>query len=302
MTVCLPERAMNNSCIYEGTVLHRRYQPVEHQFRYPLFMMYVDLLELDNLFDRHWLWSTNSPNLAWFRRSDHHGPTGEPLDQSIRKLVHDRTGTKPVGPIRLLTHFRYFGYVINPISVYYCYGNDGGLEFVVPEVTNTPWGEQHCYVLDIRGKQEPYTPVMKQLHVSPFMQMDVEHRFQLDRPADTLNVSIENFQLGSDIPIFAASMHLHRRPITSASLCRVLLRYPLMTVQVFWRIYWQAFLLWRKKAPIYVHPKKDSTLIGEPDISKVSAASPQPTLSGPSRTNVQRKKLRKSAKDGAAKV
>ena len=141
------------SCIYEGEVRHRRFAPVNHEFRNRLFLMYVDLDELPTLFRRRWLWSANRPNLAWFRRGDHLGPADQPLADSVRDLVAARTGQRPAGPIRLLTHFRYFGFAMNPISLYYCFDADEQIESVVAEVTNTPWGEQHCYVLDVRTQQ-----------------------------------------------------------------------------------------------------------------------------------------------------
>jgi DUF1365 family protein len=141
------------SCIYEGEVRHRRFRPIGHEFRNRLFMLYVDLEELPTLFCRRWLWSTDRMNLAWFRRSDHLGPASQPLAESVRKLVAARTGCWPTGPIRLLTHFRYFGFAMNPISLYYCFNADEYVESVVIEVTNTPWGEQHSYVLDVRNRR-----------------------------------------------------------------------------------------------------------------------------------------------------
>ena len=106
------------SCIYQGQVRHRRFAPREHQFRYRLFMMYLDLDELPGLFERFWLWSARRPNLAWFRRKDHYGDPAMPLAESIRKLVQQQTGQRPQGPIRLLTHLRYVGYGFNPVSFY----------------------------------------------------------------------------------------------------------------------------------------------------------------------------------------
>ncbi|HKL78239.1 MAG TPA: DUF1365 family protein, partial [Gammaproteobacteria bacterium] len=108
------------SALYEGTVVHRRYRPVHHEFRYRLFLVYLDLAELDTVFRGRWLWSVDRPNLAAFRREDHLGPQDVPLDQAVRDLVAERTGRRPVGAIRLLTHLRYFGYGMNPVSFYYC--------------------------------------------------------------------------------------------------------------------------------------------------------------------------------------
>ena len=245
---------MIDSCIFEGQVVHRRHQPVQHQFKYPLFMMYIDLDEVDRLFDKHWFWSSKGPNLAWFRRADHYGPINEALDVSIRKLIQKRNGVYPDGPIRLLTHFRYFGYVINPISVYYCFDQHESLQFVVAEVTNTPWGERCCYVLDVRNPDQEQHLVKKAMHVSPFMSMDLYHSFRVSDPGDSLFLAIENKSINDERPFFDAEMRLERRPINSQNLTKVLLRYPLMTGQVFARIYWQALRIWWKRVPVFKNP------------------------------------------------
>ena len=114
-----------NSCVYVGAVRHRRFAPVRHDFRFGMFMMYLDLSELPRVFARRWLWSARRPALAWFRRADYLGDPAVPLDDAVRDLVGLRTGRRPAGPVRLLTHLRYFGYVQNPVSFYYCFAADG---------------------------------------------------------------------------------------------------------------------------------------------------------------------------------
>ena len=127
-----------HSCIYKGQVSHRRFYPARHDFRYSLFMMYVDLAELDTLFDPYWFWSAHRAAPARFRRSDHCGDATVPLDRTVRDLVEAQAGFRPAGPIRLLTHFSYFGYNFNPMSAYYCFDQGETLEAVVLEVSNMP--------------------------------------------------------------------------------------------------------------------------------------------------------------------
>ncbi len=127
------------SCIYEGWVRHRRFAVTPNAFRYRLFMMYLDLAELGELFESRWFWSDHRWTLAWFRRDDHFGDPAVPLDQAVRDLVEARLGRRPKGRIGLLTHLRYFGFIMNPVSVFFCHEAGGNrVEAMVLEVQNTP--------------------------------------------------------------------------------------------------------------------------------------------------------------------
>jgi DUF1365 family protein len=248
------------SCIYEGYVRHRRFQLVVNQFRYGVFLMFLDLAELPILFQGRWLWSADRVNLAYFRRRDHLGDPQVPLDRAVRDLVAEKTGVRPVGPIRLLTHLRYFGYCFNPASFYYCYDESGAqVDAIVVQIHNTPWGEEHCYVLDEAHNEYP-SPGFKRFqfakafHVSPFMPMDVWYDWRFKEPGGTLSAHFRNYREGQKI--FDATLTLTRRELTPRNLTRVLLSYPPMTLKVITMIHWQALRLWLKGATFYVHPRK----------------------------------------------
>ena len=245
---------MMKSCIYKGRVRHQRYAPRAHAFTYSLFMMYVDLDELPTLFDKNLLWAVNKPNLASFHRKDHHGDNLS-LADSIRALVFKQTGDKAEGSIRLLTHFRYFGYTFNPLSMYFCFdAANENVTHIVAEVMNTPWKEQHCYVLS--NKQLDLvisTQHKKEFHVSPFMNMDMEYRWNIHTPGKHMNINIENWS--DNKMIFDASMYLEKVDLTSSNLRNVLINFPLMTLKVTSMIHFEALKLWIKGIQYIPHPK-----------------------------------------------
>jgi DUF1365 family protein len=252
------------SCIYEGQVKHTRVTPAKHQFSYRLFLMYLDLAELDTLFRKRWFWSTSRPALARFRRSDHLGPEDQPLDEAVRDLVQRETGDRPGGPIRLLTNLSYFGYCFNPVSFYYCFSIEGEkVEYIVAEVNNTPWGERDTYVMkcgtpSVADSSWRFRPA-KKMHVSPFMPMEVEYDWVLSAPEDQLSVFMANSQDGTRM--FTAAMKLNRRPIYGRSLASVLIRFPLQTFKIILAIYWEALRLWIKRCPVHAHPQKEKEMI-----------------------------------------
>ncbi|MEO1248004.1 MAG: DUF1365 domain-containing protein [Pseudomonadota bacterium] len=248
-----------DSCIYEGRVRHSRVTPVEHKFRYRVFMLYLDLDELPKLFERRWFWSVRRPALARFRRSDHLGAPDRSLKDAVCELVERETGERPDGPIRLLTNLSYFGYCFNPVSFYYCYSSDGKrVETIVAEVSNTPWGERDTYVLPRsasvgKGRVQRFRPE-KKMHVSPFMPMELDYDWCFGSPGDRLSVYMANLKDGKRF--FDAAINLTRTEINGRSLARVLLIFPFMTAKVSAGIYWQALKLWIKRCPIYPHPDK----------------------------------------------
>lgn len=257
---------MFNSAIYQGFVTHHRFQPKPHGFHYKVFMMYLDLDELPNLFHGFKNWSYAAKNWAWFNRSDYYGDSQTSLKQEISKLVFKTTGFAPRGAIRLLTNMRYFGHCFNPVSFYYCYEADGTtLQAIVSHITNTPWGEDYAYVHDFNNDSKNVRTIKttkngeisvfkfdKQFHVSPFMPMDIQYDWAFKHEPNHLLIHMKNFKDGEQV--FNATLTLERQEITQSSLNWILIHYPLMTVKVVAAIYWNALLLWIKRAPFYPNP------------------------------------------------
>ena len=246
-----------NSAIYEGWVRHRRHAPVGHAFRYRMFQLYLDLAELDQVFAGRWLWSVDRPNLAQLRRRDYFGDPALPIDTAVRDHVQAARRTRPTGPIRLLTHGRYFGKTMNPVSFYYGYADDGEtLDWILAEITNTPWGERHAYLLPVATAVDHGGVLSwdfdKAFHVSPFMAMQRRYRWAFQVPGEALRVHMD--VLDGEAREFDATLVLERRPLDGNTLASCLARYPFITVKVAAAIYWQAARLWFKRIPFHPHP------------------------------------------------
>jgi uncharacterized protein len=241
------------SCIYEGTIRHRRLHP-RREFSHRLALVYLDLDELPGLLDGRLV--VRRPGLVRFRRRDYLGDPAVPLDRAVRDVVQERTGARPGGPIRLLTQLRSFGHCFNPVSFYYCFEPGGErVPALVAEVTNTPWGERHAYVIE---SNHPDSAVLagrfeKALHVSPFMGMDHRYDARAATPARSLSVHIASSRAG--VTVFDATLALRRRELTRASIAAITVRYPLATVRVLALIYAHALGLKLAGVPVHRRPR-----------------------------------------------
>jgi DUF1365 family protein len=228
------------SAIYSGLVSHARRGARTHAFSYRMYMLYLDLGELPGL------------GLRSFRRSDYLGDPSRDLAGEVRDRVETALGFRPAGPVRLLTHVRSLGYVFNPVSFYYCFDEGGErLRAVVAEITNTPWGERHAYVLPA-GPDGVLSTFDKAFHVSPFYPMEQAYDWRLPVPGQLLEVEMVNLEKGAEV--FRARLSLRREAFSAGALRRAALLQPLMAWKVHAAIYWQALRLWVKGVPFHVHP------------------------------------------------
>ena len=251
---------MTASAIYRGTVGHRRKTPVEHSFEHQVGMLYLDLDELPSVLDdKGPFWSASRAAPGRFRRADYHGDPATPLKQSVLDTVERELGHRPAGPVRVLTTPRTFGRAFNPVSFYYCFAPGGEtVEAVVADVTNTPWGESHPYVMDARDAGRVMRSEHdKVFHVSPFQGMSQRYSWALTPPDQTLSVHITADEPGASS--FDATLNLEREPLTRRNLNRLLARFPGAALRTLTLIYGHALRLKFKGAPYYAHPDKTRT-------------------------------------------
>lgn len=250
------------SCICYGTLRHRRFLPRPHQFTYRVWMMWLDLAELPELFDGVPGFSARRPALARFRREDHLTPGKRSLAEAAREEVARQLGHAPQGRVYLLTQLRTLGSGFNPISLYYLYHRDeegGGLGAVLGEVTNTPWRERTRYACSVdAGRHGHRAEFTKALHVSPFLPLDMTYRWRFDTPGESLSLHMETWHNGQRH--FDASLYLAMRPATRTALLVALARCPWMNLKTLAAIHFEALRLWAKGVPIHDHPQRKETL------------------------------------------
>jgi DUF1365 family protein len=243
------------SALYTGTLEHRRYLPQRHSFRYSLFMPLLDIDRIPQLMRISPFCSYNSWNWASFHERDHFGDPRRPLRARLEEDAHRHGLELPDGPVYLLTHLRYLGYVFNPVSFFYCCGPGGSPALLLAEVNNT-FGEAQNHWLSaenaLPGANSRRYRSAKLFHVSPFMPMGLEYVFTFTDPGEDLVAHMRVLEDGRTF--FDASLRLRRKPWSARSLHSALLRRPWMTAKVIGAIHWEALRLWLKNVPLYTHP------------------------------------------------
>ncbi|WP_417320915.1 DUF1365 domain-containing protein [Emcibacter sp.] len=239
-----------NSRLYKTVIHHLRYHPVLHEFRYGSYSFLFDLDELAELDRRYRLFSLNRPNIISFHEKDY-GSGGEtPLAEHVQKLLC-QSGGERAHRIFLLTQPRVWGYVFNPLSVYYCLDTSHRLTAVIYEVSNT-FGDRHSYVF----RQESVTRqhgCSKLLHVSPFFDTTGTYRFRNKFPDEKADLGIR-YQDKDDRLLFYASLKGRRQELSSRALLRLAFTLPPASFKVIGAIHWQALKLWLRKLKVFRRP------------------------------------------------
>ncbi len=241
-----------HSSIYEGVVVHERLRPKHHRLRYKVFSLLLDLDELTELDQRHFLFGYNRPAPLSFYDKDHGDTQGAPLRPWVESRMREASIEPDGGAIRLLCSPRVFGYAFNPISTYFCYQKSGALAAILYEVCNT-YKERHTYVIPVSRSGRPVIrqTCKKLLYVSPFIDMEMTYHFRIIAPEDRVNIVIrEEDDKGL---LLAASLTGERQRLTERALASCLLRFPFLSFKIMGGIHWEACKLWLKGFPVFTH-------------------------------------------------
>jgi len=233
-----------NSCIYSGLVTHRRFKPKRHFFIYKTFSLFIDLSELENLRKKIKFFSYNRFNILSFYDVDHGPRDGTSLVSWVKNTLEDVKINIGSGTIKLLCYPRFFGYVFNPLSIFYCYDENSQLKAILYEVKNT-FNEQHTYVFSATYSSNLILHKCdKKFYVSPFMEMKTFYNFRLLKPGKILKVFIK--QSDSEGTLLTACHIGKRIQISSKNLFFQFLKHPFMSFKIILAIHFEAFRLWIK--------------------------------------------------------
>jgi DUF1365 family protein len=235
------------SAVYIGRVRHRRLAIAEHHFSYPLYMLGLDLDEIERIDERFRPFSSESFNLLSFRRSDYLGNRHIPLKQAVLEKVSQLGGEiHNIDRVLMLGQVRCLGFYFSPVNFFFCFAGEQPVN-VLAEVRNTPWNERHCYLVT-PGQA---ASCKKEFHVSPFMGLDMHYHWKIDYREKRILIHIENWK---DEKLFDATLALKKNCFNQQSLELILKQWPIMSLSILRGIYWQAIRLFQKRVPFYSHP------------------------------------------------
>ena len=233
-----------NSSIYNGTVIHKRFKPKKHFFRYSVFSLFIDLSELNQLDNSIKFFSFNKFNLISFFEKDHGDRDGSSLIEWVKKNLKENNISSENIKIKLLCYPRIFGYVFNPLSVFFIYNSKNKLISILYEVKNT-FGEQHTYIFKVEDDLNLFQHnCSKKFHVSPFIEMNCNYFFRILKPGEKISVIIDQYHTNEKI--LYASQDGKRVDFNSKELLKSYLKHPLMTFKIISAIHYEAFKLWTK--------------------------------------------------------
>ena len=242
-----------NSCIYNGIVTHTRFKPIRHNLRYKTFSLLLDLDEVEKLDKKLSIFSHNKFNIFSFYDKDHGDRDGSSLKTWVLSNLKKFNIHQNINTIKILCYPRIFGYVFNPLSIFYCYDNPN-LKAIFYEVKNT-FNEQHTYIFKVNNNEKIDQKCKKKFYVSPFMDMETYYNFKLLEPDEKLSVYIK--QTDTEGTVLTATQTGDKKELSLKQLILNFIKYPLMTIKIISSIHYEALLLWKKGA---IYRKRDKKL------------------------------------------
>lgn len=240
-----------NSAIYVGKVRHRRFLPTSHEFQYRLYLNWIDLDEVKQIFNIPLIISSGKlPAIIKFNRKHYMAPEKGDLKTVVLDKIEEDLGFRPDGKVCILTTIQYFGLCYNPVSFYFAFEGEKAVA-VASEINNTPWDQRFTYCQDLRQKK--FKDFKKEFHISPFMPMDMDYKWFFSNPGEKLSIFMQNFE--KDQKVFDANLKLKKKTFSKASMFINAVLFPLMPLKIIFGIYYHAFRLWLKKTPFYEHPE-----------------------------------------------
>ena len=245
---------IKESFIYNGKVIHKRFKPKKHFFKYNVFSLFLDLSEIKEIDKRISFFSYNKFNLISFYEKDH----GQRDGTSLRKWVDEELSKQSInldgGKVYLFSMPRILGYAFNPLSVFLCYKNCGTLGAIIYEVKNTH-GEQHCYTVKVLESELESGTIIhekeKTFFVSPFIGMEARYRFRIATKDKQLSFFIRVYSAIGDLMV--ATLRAEAFQLSDWSLLLVFAKAPIMTFKVIFGIHYEALRLWLKRVPFHKH-------------------------------------------------
>lgn len=231
------------NAIYSGDLIHRRFKPKFHQFKYRVNYFYFNLNSTEELITIPFLISYNPINYL--------------NTKQIINEINNKYGANDnnIHSIYILTQLSYFGFCFNPVSFYYCFDKNNELLYIVSLITNTPWGEKHIDCFDFKTNKGSFS-FPKNFHVSPFMPMTIDYDWKFSIPDEKINIIMKNYNKNENASFFIATLNLNQKELNLKNVLLSSVLFPLMSFKTIFAIYWQAFILYLKGIPFYIHPKK----------------------------------------------
>lgn len=260
---------MLNNALVKGWVRHRRYKPKKHQFEYNMTWTLLDLDKVEEQFKESEFWSIERANIISYRQADFHQSDNdknyrrtppEVTKQNITHSIKKEKGKDFNGRIFMMAHLRNYGYNFNSVCFYYCYDQSDNLQFIVSEITNTPWGERHSYIFDCEADNSSNRRSLKQFkfnkefHVSPFITMDMHYRWTFMVAPDSLRVHMVIYSAEGE-KYFDTTFTAKLLPLNKKAMRDYAFKHALQPQKMSFLIYWQALKLWLKRFKVYDHPK-----------------------------------------------